>query len=41
MPVAKTRLVDLGSLSGEAADKPLPPREEPSYYRRFMDMLGF
>jgi outer membrane protein assembly factor BamE len=41
MPVAKTRLVDLGSLSGDAADKPLPPREEPSYYRRFMDMLGF
>jgi outer membrane protein assembly factor BamE len=39
-PVAKSRLVDLGTLSGEA-DKPLPPREEPSYYRRFMDMLGF
>jgi outer membrane protein assembly factor BamE len=40
-PVNKSRLVDLGSLSGEAADKPLPPREQPSYYRRFMDMLGF
>lgn len=40
-PVAKTRVVDLGSLSGEAADKPLPPREEPSYFRRFMDMMGF
>lgn len=40
-PVVKTRLVDLGSLSGEAADTPLPPREEPSYFRRFMDMLGF
>lgn len=40
-PVAKTRLVDLGSLSGEAANKPLPPREEPGYFRRLMDMLGF
>ncbi len=40
-PVAKSRLVDLGSLSGEAADKPLPPREEPGYFRRFMNMLGF
>lgn len=41
MPAARSRLVDLGSLSGEAADKPLPPREEPGYFRRFMDMLGF
>lgn len=40
-PVAKARLVDLGSLSEEAAEKPLPPREEPSYFRRLMDMLGF
>ena len=40
-PASKTRLVDLGSLSVEAADKPLPPRQEPSYFRRFMDMLGF
>lgn len=40
-PVAKTRLVDLGSLSGEAADTPLAPREEPGYFRRFMNMLGF
>ena len=40
-PVANARLVDLGSLSGEAAEKPLAPREEPSYYRRLMDMLGF
>lgn len=41
MPTASSRLVDLGTLSGEAADKPLPPREEPGYFRRFMDMLGF
>lgn len=40
-PPVRSRLVDLGSLSGEAAEKPLPPREEPSYYRRFMDMMGF
>ena len=40
-PVNKSRLVDLGSLSGEAADKPLPPREEPGWFRRFMTMFGF
>jgi outer membrane protein assembly factor BamE len=40
-PVNKNRLVDLGSLSPEAASQPLPPREEPGYFRRFMDMLGF
>ena len=41
MPVSNSRLVDLGSLSGEAAEKPLPPREEPGYFRRLMDSLGF
>ena len=40
-PVAKSGLIDLGSLTGEAADKPLPPREEPGYFRRLMDSLGF
>lgn len=40
-PAAKNRLIDLGSLTGEAADKPLPPREEPGYFRRLMDSLGF
>ena len=37
-PVARSRVVDLGSLpeSGVA----LPPPESPSYYRRFMDMIG-
>ncbi|MGE5469429.1 MAG: outer membrane protein assembly factor BamE [Bacteroidota bacterium] len=40
-PVANSRLVDLGSLSAEAADKPLPPREAPTYYRRLLDMMGF
>jgi len=40
-PVSNSRLIDLGSLSGEAADTPLPPREPPSLYRRFMNTLGF
>lgn len=40
-PVSKSRLVDLGTLSGEAADKPLPPREEPGYFRRFLSLFGF
>lgn len=40
-PLNRSRLVDLGTLSPEQADKPLPPREQPSYYRRFMDMIGF
>lgn len=37
-PVTKNRLVDLGSLSPDAAG--LPPREEPGYFRRFMNLLG-
>ena len=40
-PVAKSRLVDLGTLTGEAADKPLPAREEPGFFRRVMNMFGF
>ena len=40
-PVAKSQLVDLGGLSGEAADKPLPPPEERSYFRTLMDKIGF
>lgn len=40
-PQASSRLVDLGSLSGDAAAQPLPPRQEPGYFRRFMDMMGF
>lgn len=39
-PVAKSRLVDLGSLPADADGKPLPPREEPGWFRRFMDMIG-
>ena len=40
-PVNKSRLIDLGTLSDEAADKPLPPREPPGLFRRLMNMLGF
>ncbi|UCV14369.1 outer membrane protein assembly factor BamE [Quatrionicoccus australiensis] len=40
-PQNKSRLVDLGSISGDAADVPLPPREPPSLYRRFMNAMGF
>ncbi len=40
-PAVNSRLVDLGTLSGDAADKPMAPPEEPGYFRRFMDMLGF
>lgn len=39
-PPVKSRLVDLGSLSPEAADKPLPPREEPGWFRRLMNTIG-
>lgn len=37
-PVTKNRLVDLGSLAADSAG--LPPPEEPSYFRRFKNMLG-
>jgi outer membrane protein assembly factor BamE len=40
-PQENSRLLDLGTLSGDAVSKPLPPREAPSLYRRFMDMMGF
>lgn len=40
-PPATTRLVDLGTLSGDAASQPLPPRQEPGFFRRVLDMIGF
>ena len=40
-PVAKTQLVDLGEISGDDANKPLPPPEERGYFRRLMDKIGF
>lgn len=40
-PQSNSRLLDLGSLPEDAAVKPLPPREAPSLFRQFMDMMGF
>lgn len=39
-PVARTRIVDLGTVSEEQAGK-LPPPEGPGYIRRFFDWIGF
>lgn len=39
MPAERTRLIDLGALPEDAA--PLPPRQEPGFFRRMMDMFGF
>lgn len=39
MPATRSRLVDLGSLPEDAA--PLPPRQEPGFFRRMMSMFGF
>jgi outer membrane protein assembly factor BamE len=38
-PVAKSRLLDLSVLPESGV--PMPAAEEPSYYRRFMNMIGF
>ncbi|WP_412479333.1 outer membrane protein assembly factor BamE [Azonexus sp. IMCC34839] len=40
VPTTNSRLVDLGSLPPELADKPLPPREEPGFFRRLMNSFG-
>jgi outer membrane protein assembly factor BamE len=40
-PVARARVVDLGSIGESGVATALPPPEEPSYYRRFMDLIGF
>lgn len=40
-PPPNSKLVELGSLPADVADKPLPPRQVPGYFRRFMDMMGF
>ncbi len=39
MPAARSRLVDLGTLPEDAA--PLPPRQEPGFFGRMMNMFGF
>lgn len=40
-PVAQSRLLDLGSLSPEAAAQSLPPRQPPGFFRRLLDNFGF
>lgn len=40
-PVSNLRLVELSSLSGEDAGKPLPSAEEPGFFRRMLDKFGF
>lgn len=39
-PVARNRVVDLGSISPEVAAKGLPPNQEQGYLRRLMNMMG-
>ncbi len=39
-PVARTRMVDLGAIP-EGKEGVMPMAEEPGYFRRFMDMIGF
>lgn len=41
LPPNKSRLVELGALVGEDADKPLPPPEEPGFFRQLMSKFGF
>lgn len=41
MPVARTRVVDLGSLPADAPAAPQPAREEPGFLSRMMDKLKF
>lgn len=39
MPATRSRVVDLGALPEDAA--PLPPRQEPGFFGRLMNMFGF
>lgn len=39
-PVAKTQVIDLGSLPADAEGKPLPPVEEKGFFRSMMDKIG-
>jgi len=39
-PVSRTRVVDLGSISAEAAAEQAPAIEEPGFFRRMMNKVG-
>lgn len=40
-PVAKTQVIDLGSLPPEAEGKPLPPPDEKGFFGTVLDKIGF
>ena len=40
-PASTLKSVDLGSLSPEAASQPLPAAEEPGFFRRMLNKIGF
>jgi outer membrane protein assembly factor BamE len=40
-PVAKTQVIDLGSLAADAEGKPLPPPDDKGFFGRMMDKVGF
>ena len=40
-PVARSQLVDLGSLPADAEGKPLPPIEEKGFFGRLLEKVGF
>ena len=39
-PVAKTRVIDLGTISPEAAAEKAPDVETPGFFRRMMNKVG-
>lgn len=41
MPASKMRMVDLGSIGEDGAAEPLPPPEEPGFFRRMMNRIGW
>lgn len=40
-PVARSQLIDLGSLPADAEGKPLPPIEEKGFFGRLLEKVGF
>lgn len=40
-PVERMRVVDLGTISPEAVAEEAPPPEEPGFFRRMMQKIGF
>lgn len=40
-PVAKTQVIDLGSLPADGEGKPLPPPDEKGFFGRMLEKVGF